>query len=198
MINKIKYALAVALLAIVACPASVWASLPYYNQSLGYTIWLGDGWVEAPDSLTRFTAYNEGLSAKSHGWKAVYSLGDSGNVSLLASELQGKMITRSSIAGFNRHVVRELKKLSTHPQGWSNKAGVILNKANYDASKYVLRLEMDAMGPAGQPMTTVVYIVYTRGAMLKFVGLAPFGDSKGVAAIDAAVSTLYLDQGLTH
>lgn len=198
MFFQLKRIIGLSVLFVLVFSAPVWAALPYYNQDLGYTIWLGDGWIEAPESLAHFTDYRDGLSAKNFGWQAAYTLGDSSNVSLLVSRLQGKMITRSTIANFNRHVVRELKKLSANPQGWNNKAGICLHKANYDSGKNILRLEMDALGPSGTLMTSVVYIVYTRGAMLKFVGLTEAGDSKGVAAIDAAVSTLYLDHGLNQ
>jgi len=185
------------LFVVVACAVPAWASLPYYNQNLGYTIWLGDGWVEAPDALSRFSAYEDGLAAQSYGWEAAYALGESGGVRLLVSRLQGKMITRASIADFNRHVVRQLKKLSAYPPGHSNRSGVQLRRANFDSRKNMLRLEMDTFGPSGQQVRAVVYVVYTRGAMLKFVGLVPKGDVHGVSAVDKAVSSIYVDQGLS-
>lgn len=195
---KIKQALVVAILFVVVLAVPAWASLPYYNQDLGYTIWLGDGWEESTGNLTRYNSFEDGLSAINSGWETVYTLGGSGNVSLLVSRLQGRMVSPSAIAGFNRHVVRQLKRVSANPPGWNNKAGVNLRKANYDSEKNMLRLEMDAFGPSGNKVTSVVYIVYTRGSMLKFVGLVPSGDHHGLNAIDAAVSTLYLDRGLSH
>jgi len=195
---KLKQALVLAFLFSVVAAAPAWASLPYYNQTLGYTIWLGEGWEEASGNLTRYSGFEDGLSAMNSGWETAYTMGGTGNVSLLVSRLQGRMVSPAAIAEFNRHVVRQLKRVSSNPPGWNNRAGVNLRKANYDGQKNMLRLEMDALGPSGNKVTSVVYIVYTRGSMLKFVGLAPSGDSRGVNAIDAAVSTLYLDRGLSQ
>lgn len=198
MFFKSKQSIMAALMLIAVVAAPAWASLPYYNQDLGYTIWLGEGWVESPASLTRYTGYDDGLSAMNSGWETVYTQSGSRDVSLLVSRLQGKIVSPSAIARFNRHVVRQLKQLSNSSQEWNGKPDVKLRKANYDSEKNTLRLEMDAVGPSGDNVTSVVYIVYTRNTMLKFVGLARTGDHKGVNAIDAAVSTLYLDRGLSN
>jgi len=183
--------LAVALLLSVP----VQAALPYYNSDLGYTIWLGAGWREASSShLSRFHGFHDGVVAQGVGWKAGYTLDDSG-ACLLVSELHGRVVSKASIGNFNQYVVRELQR-RTGDSAPADEKQVSLNKASFDKQKNMLRLEMDALSPSGERMTSVVYIIYTSGCMLKFVGLAELGDIKSVQAIDSAVSSLYLDYGL--
>lgn len=174
------------------------ASLPYLNQDLGYIIWLSDGWNEAPEAdLTRLNFFNDGLNVQSAGWQAGYVLEGTSEVNLLVSELSGKVVSKAAIGNFNSHVVGQLKRLSnddSHHQG----PQIELKKANFDSGKNMLRLEMDGVDQRGQQVTSVVYIVYTRHGMLKFVGLAQQGDAAGVAAIDAAVATLYLERSLVR
>jgi len=178
---------------ISAVPAQ--ASLPFYNQDLGYTIWLSDGWREASDShLSHFKGFHDGVAAHGAGWEAGYTLEDSG-ASLLVSELHGRVISKASIGNFNQFVVREFQRVSSAKE-WRDGGKVRLNKASFDKQKNMLRLEMDTTDAHGKPLTSVVYIVYTNGCMLKFVGVADQGDIQSVESIDAAVSSLYLDYGL--
>lgn len=189
--NIIFILLAVTLFSV----APSWASLPYYNGDLGYTIWLADGWREAsPSHLSRFHGFQDGVAAQGVGWKAGYTLENSG-ACLLVSELHGRVVSKVNIGNFNQFVVRELQRQTAEAKRAGHKQ-LALNKATFDKRKNMLRLEMDAVSPAGEDVTSVVYIVYTSENMLKFVGLAERGDDKSVRAIDAAVSTLYLDYGL--
>lgn len=189
------YFLSALLAVVLLLPSSAHASLPYYNQDLGYTIWLGEGWqVASPSQLSRFHDFYDGVAAHGVGWKAGYTLESSG-ASLLVSELHGRVVSKTSISNFNQYVVRELQRLSA-AKDWPGQSQVRLNKASFDKRKNMLRLEMDTTDSAGRQFVSVVYIVYTSGCMLKFVGLADQGDIQSVAAIDAAVSSLYLDYGL--
>ncbi|QGY38897.1 hypothetical protein GM415_01670 [Pseudodesulfovibrio cashew] len=197
-----RYRLPVLVAALLFCvlfAAPALASLPYYNRDLGYTIWLGDGWSVAENArLERFALVEDGLDALAAGWEAGYVLNGSDSVCLLVSKLSGRVVSRNAISEFNRHVVRQLQRDTGRSRGWRAESPVHLRRANYDSDKAVLRLEMDATGQNGRPVSAVVYIVYTRGGMLKFLGLTEKGDAAGLRAIDKAVSTLYLDQGLSQ
>lgn len=191
------YFAAAVCVAVVLVSVPAFASLPYYNQELGYTIWLSDGWAEAPDVfLSGYAHLDDGVAGHMAGWEAGYTLTGSGRASLLVTQLHGRVISKASIGNFNQFVVRQLKRAS-HEDHSGNRPGVVcLNRASFDSRKNMLRLEMDTADRSGKKMTSVVYIVYTNGCMLKFVGLAEPGDVQSVAAIDAAVSSLYLDYGL--
>ena len=182
-----RYPILAALLALFvlfASPAE--ASLPYYNPDLGYTIWLDGGWSEAPRALlARYEGVEDGLAAQHGGWTAGYALDGSPRTCLLVSTIQGRVVSPTAIANFNRFVVRTLLRAG-------DRAPVRLRKANFLSAKNMLRLEMDMAGP----LTSVVYLVYTRAGILKFTGIASRGDAPAVRAIDRAVSTLYLDHGL--
>jgi len=184
-----------AALVVWSVPAS--ASLPYYNQDLGYTIWLSGEWSEAPDAyLSTFGQVHDGVAAHMVGWEAGYTLKGKASASLLVSQLHGRVVSKASIGNFNQHVIKGIARCARDVPEWTNQGRVQLNKANFNAKKNMLRLEMDATDPAGKHTTTIVYIVYTSTGMLKFVGLVEPGDRQGVQAIDDAVSTLYLDYGL--
>lgn len=193
-----KYVLLIILASCLLLSVPAHASIPYYNKELGYTIWLADGWREAPaDFLSRFSEFHDGLEAHTVGWQAGYTLENS-TASLLVSELHGRVVSKTGISNFNRHVVRQIKKLAANPPEWSGRHAVYLTKASYDKGRNTLRLEMDSSDSSGKRMTTVVYIVYTDECMLKFVGLVEPGDVTSIAAIDKAVTSLYLDRGLNH
>lgn len=180
----------------LAWSASAFAALPYYNKDLGYTIWLADEWVEAPETyLSRYNDFYDGVACDDVGWEAGYKL-DGASTSLLVSEIHGRVVSKASIGNFNRHVVREVIHGTNSMQDWQERGRIYLKKASFDAEKNILRLEMDKSRPDGQSMTTLVYIVYTANGMLKFVGLVEPGDIGGVNALDQAVASLYLDYGL--
>ncbi len=187
--------IAVIVAAILAWSAAAFASLPYYNQDLGYTIWLADEWSEAPDAvLSHYRDFHDGVPASMVGWEAGYLL-EGASTSLLVSEIHGRVASKSSINNFNYHVVRDLMRRSKASAEGQQENQMALKCANYNSHKKMLRLEMEASHPSGQRMTSIVYIVYTAKGMLKFVGLAEPGDSRGIEAIDAAVTSLYLDNG---
>jgi hypothetical protein len=178
------------IVALLACFAffapSAEASLPYYNPDLGYTIWLDGNWSEAPRALlARFDGVKDGLAARHDGWTAGYALDGSPRTCLLVSTIQGRVVSPTAIANFNRFVVRTMLR-------GEERAPVRLKKANFLSGKNMLRLEMDM----DDHMASVVYLVYTRAGILKFTGFARQGDAPAIRAIDRAVSTLYLDHGL--
>lgn len=193
-----RYIIFLGLLVVsLACAVPAMASLPYYNQNLGYTIWLADGWIEAPDGfLSEFSEFKDGVVAVMDGWEVGYTLGGPAQVSLLVSELHGRVVSKESIGNFNRHVIKELQRRYKNTPEWSHEKRARLTKANFISKRNMLRLEMDVADPAGRQKTSIVYIIYTSTGMLKFVGLVEPGDARGVKAIDDAVATLYLDYGL--
>ena len=181
--------------AVVLLSVPAVASLPYYNQNLGYTIWLSEDWVEASDTfLSQFSQFHDGVAANMAGWEAGYTLNS--GASLLVSELHGRVVSKTNIGNFNQFVIRELQRTARTTPSWSKQDRINLNKANFDAQKNTLRLEMEIVAVDGQRMTSIVYIVYTSNGMLKFVGLTQPGNVQGVQAIDEAVASLYLDYGL--
>jgi len=180
------FALLLALALVAARPAE--ASLPFYNPDLGYTIWLPSDWTEAgPSLLSRFESLRDGVPAQDDGWTAGYALAGTDHTCLLVSTIPGRVTSRADMANFNQFVIREVQRAArTCPAR--------LRSANFLSGKPMLRLEMDL----GEGLVSVVHIVYTRSGMLKFTGLAPRGDRRGVQAIDAAVASLYLDNGLAR
>lgn len=191
-----KLIVAVLIAAVLAWTSAAFGGLPYYNSELGYTIWLPDEWTEAEDALlTRYDSFHDGVAAQMMGWQAGYTLND-GDTSLLVSELHGRVVSKADIGNFNRHVVREVQRLSRTTREWHGRGRIALKQANFNAHKNMLRLEMESTSPSGLCRTAIVYIVYTGSGMLKFVGLTDLDDAPGVRAIDDAVATLYLDDGL--
>ena len=175
--------------------APAWASLPYYNEELGYIIWLPKEWHEASDDmLSDFREFDDGLAAHMVGWEAGYVLNGNNTVRLLVSELSGKANSKAFISNFNRHVIRQVKKAGEQHVTSRGEPLVRLREASYDGSKKMLRLEMDRRDSSGSEMVSVVYIVYAKEGRLKFVGLVEPGDKDGVVAIDKVVSTLYLER----
>jgi hypothetical protein len=188
----------VAVLAVVLLwPAGAAASLPYYNQDLGYTIWLPGGWAEVSGtSLSRFSRFHDGLASLETGWEAGYRLESPSPVCLLVSRLPGRVVSKEHIGNFNRFVVRDLKRGCSDHAVVGRDAPLSLTRASFCEKRNMLRLELDGAVLHGRAVTTVVFIVYTSTGMLKFVGLVDPGDTRGVRAVDEAVSTLYLDYGL--
>jgi hypothetical protein len=189
--------LGVALAAVVLLSSPASASLPYYNQDLGYTIWLPGGWTEVPDAaLSGFSPFQDGVAALENGWEAGYVLNAPARVCLLVSKLPGRVVSKETIGNFNRFVVRGLRRAGPEHVTAAEKPCPRLTKASFCERKNMLRLEMDGVDVDGGRVTTIVYIVYTSTGMLKFVGLVEPGDDRGVSAVDEAVSGLYLDYGL--
>ncbi len=187
----------VMLAAIVLLPSPASASLPYYNQDLGYTIWLPGGWTEVPEvALSGFSPFQDGVAALEDGWEAGYVLDAPARVCLLVSKLHGRVVSKDTIGNFNRFVVKGLKRAEPGRAAGSAMSCPKLIRASFCERTNMLRLEMEGVAVNGGRMTTIVYIVYTSTGMLKFVGLVEPGDDRGVSAVDEAVSSLYLDYGL--
>ncbi|MEF2231290.1 MAG: hypothetical protein V3571_10215 [Pseudodesulfovibrio sp.] len=184
-----RFSLVALLLALALCAVRpAWASLPFYNPDLGYTIWLSTDWTETPPALlSRFDTLRDGVPAQDGGWTAGYAMGDAGRTCLLVSTILGRVVSRADMANFNQFVIRGLQR-------GGRSCPARLRSANFLSATPMLRLELDL----GQDLVSVVHIVYTRTGMLKFTGIAPRGDRQGVRAIDAAVATLHLDHGLAR
>jgi hypothetical protein len=183
--------LAAAVAAMLLWSVPCEAGLPYYNQNLGYTIWLPDAWAEADDAvLARFSPLRGAVAPTAGEWEAGYVLDRPTPVCLLVSRLQGRVVSKDGIGNFNRFVVGGLMRGHGIPPGHR------LRKAQFCEHRNTLRLELDGTDEAGREVVAVVYIVYTSTGMLRFVGLVPPGDAPGLRAVDEAVSTLYLDHGL--
>ncbi|MDD3310798.1 hypothetical protein [Pseudodesulfovibrio sp.] len=183
-----RFSLAALLLASALLqPLPAGASLPFYNPDLGYTIWLPGEWAEArPALLRRYAALRDGVG-RDGGWTAGYALDRSGETCLLVSAVPGRVVSRADMANFNQFIIRGIQR--------AERAGCRrLREASFLPEKPMLRLVMD-LDPA---RTSVVHLVYTRTGMLKFTGVARRGDADGVLAIDRAVASLYLDQGLVR
>ncbi|WP_285906229.1 hypothetical protein [Pseudodesulfovibrio pelocollis] len=186
--------IAMLMAASLLVPAPSWAGLPYYNQHLGYTIWLPGGWLEADDAvLARFARLRNAVVPAQADQEVGYVLASSqASVWLLVSRLQGRVVSKDDIGNFNRFVVAGLLR-SARTDG---EASLRLRKANFSESRNMLRLELDGTDPSGRAVVSVVYIVYTTTGMLRFMGIAPSGDASGLRAVDDVVSTLYFDHGL--
>ncbi|MBU4191445.1 MAG: hypothetical protein KUA35_11610 [Pseudodesulfovibrio sp.] len=195
---RFQYVVAAAAILILWSGPAV-AGLPYYNQTLGYTIWLSGGWAEVPGpALDRFRPLSDGVAPLPVGWEAGYVMEAPAPVCLLVSRLPGRVVSKDHIANFNRFVIRGLKQADTGGGHASQGAGPgpRLRKASFHEPRNMLRLELDGVDSQGREVVTVVYIVYTSIGMLRFVGLVQPGDGPGLRAVDEAVSTLYLDYGL--
>ena len=184
-----RFSLVVLLLVLaLAAARPAEASLPFYNPDLGYTIWLPSDWAEAPPTLLgRYGSLRDGVPAEDGGWTAGYALEGAERTCLLVSPILGRVVSRADMANFNQYVIRQMQRAG-------RTAPVRLRSASFQSGKPMLRLELDM----GRDLVSVVHIVYTRTGMLKFTGIAPRGDREGVRAIDAAVASLYLDNGLAR
>ena len=123
--------------AVVLFSVPAVASLPYYNRDLGYTIWLSEEWVEAPEVfLSQFSQFHDGVAADMAGWEAGYTL-SGGDVSLIVSELHGRVVSKASIGNFNQFVIRELQRTARAVPSWSKQDRIHLNTANFEDRKSV-------------------------------------------------------------
>jgi len=181
----------VAFLAMIIFSAPVWASLPYYNPDMGYTIWLPKTWSAVPaGELGKAEGFS--CSVPVHGmapdWRAGYASPAGGPV-LLVEVRPGRKMRAADISNFNRFVVRSLRR--------ADRAGVRLKDAAYFGEKKTLRIESE-VETGGRTMLSLSYIVYTRKGMLNFVGFVAPGDDRARAAIDKAVLSLYLDDSVRY
>lgn len=188
----------VAFMAIVFFSAPVWASLPHYNQDIGYTIWLPKGWSEASDSYLERADRSHApfpVQDMSPVWEAGYfcPAGDHGP-KLLVEIKHGRKMHAADISNFNRFIVESLS--GTSRSGGTANASK-LREARYIKDKRTLRLESEVVVD-GQPKLSITYIVYTRIGMLTFVGYVDPADDQGKTTIDKAVLSLYLDDHIRY
>lgn len=180
----------VAFVAVFVFSAPVWASLPHYNRDMGYTIWLPKTWSAASDGdLER--AENTSRTVPVHGmapdWKAGYLSSPDGPL-LLVEGKPGRKIPVADISNFNRFIIRSLNRAG---------GGVRLKGAVYYGERKTLRIESE-VETGGRTVLSLTYVVYTRKGMLLFAGYAKPGDDQARAAIDKAVMSLYLDDGVRY
>ena len=181
----------VAFLAMVIFSAPVWASLPYYNPDMGYTIWLPKAWnVASGGDLERAESFGGPvpICAMPPDWKAGYVSPSAGPV-LLVEVKPGRKMHVSDISNFNRFIVRSLRRDAG--------SDVRLKDVTYFGEKKILRIESE-VDVGDRTMLSLSYIVYTRKGMLNFVGYVESCDDQARSAIDKAVLSLYLDDGVRY
>ena len=181
----------VAFLAMVIFSAPVWASLPYYNSDMGYTIWLPKTWnVASVGDIERAESFGAPvpISDTAPDWKAGY-VSPSGAPVLLVEVKPGRKMQVADISNFNRFIVRSLRREAVE--------GVRLKDVTYFGDKKTLRIESE-VDAGDRVMLRLSYIVYTRKGMLNFAGYVESRDEQARSAIDEAVLSLYLDDGVRY
>ena len=181
----------VAFLAMLVFSAPVWASLPYYNPDMGYTIWLPKTWNVVPaGELGKAEPFccSVPVHDMAPDWRAGY-VSPAGGPVLLVEVRPGRKMHTADISNFNRFVVRSLRQ--------NDRPSVRLKDATYFGEKKTLRIESE-IEVNGRTMLSLSYIVYTRKGMLNFVGFVAPGDDQARAAIDKAVLSLYLDDSIRY
>lgn len=188
----------VALTACLVFSAPVWASLPYYNADIGYTIWLPKSWAEASTSYLKW-AEEACIPVPVQGdaaWKAGYhSPHDGQGRSLLVEVKPGRKMHAAAISNFNSFLVKSLHHMARENAG--EPQCQTLKAAKYFEEKKTLRLETEVVRE-GSPMRCLTYVVYTRKGMLTFVGYVDPTDDQARQTIDKAVLSLYLDDHIRY
>ena len=184
---------------LVAVPAK--ASLPYYNQDLGYTIWLPKNWSEVSGSYLRWAESSRKpvpIQGDASNWTAGYHCPANGRArSLLVEVKHGRRMLATDISNFNRFIVKTLSRQSSRGAGASDQTRIALKDATYFKEKKILRLSTE-MNSGDRTILSLTYIVYTRIGMLTFVGYVDPGDSQARQVIDKAVLSLYLDDNVRY
>jgi len=192
-------AVALGLVVFFATPAK--ASLPYYNQDIGYTIWLPKSWAEASDNYLDWAEQSRKpvpVQGDSSNWKAGYvSPADGHTRSLLVEVKHGRRMHAAGISNFNQFIVKTLSRMSGKASGESGRSRIALKDAAYFKDKKILRLETE-MTSGEQTVLSLTYIVYTRIGMLMFVGYVDPADVQARQVIDNAVFSLYLDDNVRY
>ena len=190
---------ALGVLVLFAAPAK--ASLPYYNQDVGYTIWLPKSWSEAGHSYLKWAEKSQKpvpVQGDTSNWKAGYFSPTDGHArSLLVEVKRGRRMSTTAISNFNRFIVKSLSRLSDQGTADPNRDRIVLKDATYFKEKKVLRVETE-MSKDGQTVLSLTYIVYTRTGMLTFVGYVDPADVQAKLTIDKAVLSLYLDDDVRY
>jgi hypothetical protein len=191
----------VALTVAVVFSTPVWASLPYYNSDIGYTIWLPKGWSEVSECDLK-SVEQAGTPFPVRGmmpdWQAGYcSPTDGGGHSLLVEIQPGRKMQAADISNFNRFIVESMSRSSRAEWQLPDAPRLILKDAKYFQEKKTLRLESEVVH-RGETMLSLTYIVYTRKGMLTFVGYVDPFDAQARKSIDTAVLSLYLDDSIRY
>ena len=189
----------VAVLAMIVFSAPAWASLPYYNADLGYTIWLPKSWSEAPpDSLGALerTCCAWPGRAMAPDWRAGYVHPGGGRTcSLLVEAKPGRTMRDADISNFNNFLVRSLARSIREDVRLPGEPVRVFKDATYFRDKRTLRIETEVAGN-GETVLSLAYIVYTRKGMLTFAAFVDPADREARQAVDKAVLSVYLDERL--
>ena len=191
----------VALTAMAVFSAPVWASLPYYNPDIGYTIWLPQGWTEAPSNSLKTDEHMakpfpvKGMLPE---WKAGYTcIADGAGRTLLVEIKPGRKMQEADISNFNRFLVETMRRASVDEPGLPNSPSFHLKDATYFQPQKTLRLETEVVY-RGEIRLSLAYIVYTRKGMLTFVGYVDPSDEQAQRVLDQAVLSVYLDDSIRY
>lgn len=190
----------VAVLAMLVFSAPAWASLPYYNSDVGYTIWLPKTWSEAaPSSLDRFAGAARPWPGRDAApdWKAGYRPSSGGPSSLLVEIKPGRKMQPADISNFNRFLVQSLTRSIRDQVRLPGAPRLVFKDATYFGEKKTLRIET-LVEREGRAMLSLAYVVYTRKGMLSFVGFVDPDDAQGRQTIDKAVLSIYLDDSIRY
>ncbi|MCJ2164455.1 MULTISPECIES: hypothetical protein [unclassified Pseudodesulfovibrio] len=190
-----------ALIAALVFSIPVWASLPYYNSDIGYTIWLPKGWSEVSECDLK-SVEQAGTPFPVRGmmpdWQAGYCSPAEGGVHSLLVEVQpGRKMHAADISNFNRFIVESISRSGQAQWQLPDTPRLTLKDATYIQEKKTLRLESEVVH-RGETMLSLTYIVYTRKGMLTFVGYVDPGDAQARKSIDKAVLSLYLDDNIRY
>lgn len=193
--------IAVALVATILFSSPAWASLPYYNADMGYTIWLPKSWNEASqDSLD---AFQQALGpwpvpGMTPHWQAGYVNPHGERTCRLLVEVKpGRRMQDSDISNFNRFMVRSLIRSLRERVPLPGDPVTVFKDAAYFHDKKTLRIETEVVR-GGETVLGLAYIVYTRKGMLAFTAFVDPADRKSLQIVDKAVLSLYLDDRLRH
>lgn len=190
----------VAVLAMFVFSAPAWASLPYYNSDVGYTIWLPKSWSEAtPSSLDRFAEVVRPWPGRDSApdWKAGYGPSSGGVCSLLVELRPGRKMQPADISNFNRFLVQSLARSLRNQSRLPGAPHMVFKDAAYFSDKKTLRIET-LVEREGRNMLSLAYVVYTRKGMLSFVGFVDPDDAQARQTIDKAVLSVYLDDAIRY
>ncbi|WP_316897709.1 hypothetical protein [Pseudodesulfovibrio indicus] len=190
----------IAILAMLVFSAPAWASLPYYNSDVGYTIWLPKTWSEAaPSSLDRFAGAGRPWPGQDTApdWKAGYCPSSGGPCSLLVEIKPGRKMQPADISNFNRFLLQSLARSIRNQSRLPGVPRMAFKDATYFSEKKTLRIET-LVERGGRSMLSLAYVVYTRKGMLSFLGFVDPDDAQARQTIDKAVLSLYLDDAIRY
>ncbi|BCS88419.1 hypothetical protein [Pseudodesulfovibrio sediminis] len=189
----------VTLLGSLVLFTSSWASSFYYNEDIGYTIWLPPSWAEASSKYLDWAKHTCTMPVQGDdtSWEAGYvSAAEDQRCSLLVEVKDGRKMQAADISNFNSFLVRSLHRMvAKHDPADSTRT--TLKSARYFEEKKTLRLETEVIRN-GELLRCLTYVVYTRKGMLTFVGYVKPADEHARQAIDEAVLTLYLDDRIRY